>query len=306
MKNKHYFCNMTLETFSQRYHANTLPGDKALLWHIDAQRISAAQDLSATETSRIELRMIMLVKKGMLVVNMDHQNYEMTAGCFADIDGTNSVVRFVSATPGAEGYVLLFINDFIFTVFNNRPPFDVSYVDYIRKHPVAKLNERMIHTLCDAFRSLEYSFMDSDNLYRNQIINNKVLILYLEISNYHTIHQLLTPKQRSITDRRASLFNELVGLVRDHAQCEHGVEFYASALCITPQYLGKIVRETAHKSVSMMINDAVVFEIKRMLDNQSLSLQQIVSEMKFSDQAVFSKFFKRKTGMTPMQYRNSL
>lgn len=291
---------MTLQTFSQLYNTAFQSGDHAILWRVDAQSVNSIQP------EKIDLRMIMLMRKGSMQVRIDRQDYELIAGGFADIDGTNRVVKYLSATSEAEGYALLFTNDFIFNVFNNRPPFDVSYVDYVRSHPVSGLNDRITNTLWDAFRSLEYSFRDSDNIFRHQLINNKVLTIFFEISNYHVIYEALMPKSGDVTDRCSSLFNKLVVLIRDHAQCEHGVEFYASSLCITPQYLGKIVRDTVHKSASTLINDAVTSVIKKMLENQSLSLQQIVLKMNFSDQAVFTKFFKRQTGQTPMQYRNLL
>lgn len=40
--------------------------------------------------------------------------------------------------------------------------------------------------------------------------------------------------------------------------------------------------------------------------NPDLNIQDISNELNFEDQATFSRFFKRETGMTPSAYRHSL
>jgi AraC-like DNA-binding protein len=91
-----------------------------------------------------------------------------------------------------------------------------------------------------------------------------------------------------------------------NAKREHAVDFYADKLCITTQYLGRVVRNFGQDKVYNLIARAVVGEIEIMLSDSSIPLKQIATEMNFSDQSVFTKFFKRQTGMSPLQYRNSL
>jgi AraC-like DNA-binding protein len=45
----------------------------------------------------------------------------------------------------------------------------------------------------------------------------------------------------------------------------------------------------------------VMIEAKLLLNDASLSMAQIADELNFADQFVFSKFFKRITGMTRLQ-----
>ena len=47
-------------------------------------------------------------------------------------------------------------------------------------------------------------------------------------------------------------------------------------------------------------------EIELLLSDFSLSLKQVAAQMHFPDQAAFTKFYKRYTGQTPMQFRNRL
>lgn len=45
-------------------------------------------------------------------------------------------------------------------------------------------------------------------------------------------------------------------------------------------------------------------EARNLLALSEFSIQQIATELHFSDQASFSKFFKRWAGISPLEFRN--
>jgi AraC family transcriptional regulator, transcriptional activator of pobA len=65
------------------------------------------------------------------------------------------------------------------------------------------------------------------------------------------------------------------------------------------------VKEITGKTAGEIINDFVLLEAKMLLDNPSLSIAEIADELQFSDQSFFGKYFKRLTGMSPKEYRQS-
>ena len=46
-----------------------------------------------------------------------------------------------------------------------------------------------------------------------------------------------------------------------------------------------------------------ILEIKRLLVHTNLSVTEIAVRLNFPDQSYFAKFFKRETGVSPLQYR---
>jgi YesN/AraC family two-component response regulator len=48
----------------------------------------------------------------------------------------------------------------------------------------------------------------------------------------------------------------------------------------------------------------VIAEAKILLDTSSLTVGNVATELNFSNQFFFSKFFKKHTGETPFQFRN--
>jgi AraC-like DNA-binding protein len=57
------------------------------------------------------------------------------------------------------------------------------------------------------------------------------------------------------------------------------------------------------KTSSQIIKAKQVLEIKRLLVHTNLSVTEIAGQLNFPDQSYFTRFFKRETGISPLQYR---
>jgi len=83
------------------------------------------------------------------------------------------------------------------------------------------------------------------------------------------------------------------------------VKAYAVLLHITPLHLNEVVKETTGFSASHWINQEILLEAKRMLYYTSLDVKEIAYVLGYDDHAYFSRFFKKHTGMTALEFRNS-
>ena len=82
--------------------------------------------------------------------------------------------------------------------------------------------------------------------------------------------------------------------------------WYADKLCITPKYLSSVIKMTTGKTAAEWINDCVMMEIKNLLIlNKQLDVKEIASSMGFENLSSFCSYFKKHTGTTPMEFRNS-
>jgi AraC family transcriptional activator of pobA len=92
-------------------------------------------------------------------------------------------------------------------------------------------------------------------------------------------------------------------LVEENYQKNLSVNDYADKLAITPNHLTQTVNQLTGKTSSMIIKAKQVLEIKRLLVHTNLSVTEIANRLNFSDQSYFTRFFKRETGISPLQYR---
>ena len=114
--------------------------------------------------------------------------------------------------------------------------------------------------------------------------------------------QLVQPK----FTREAELNFKFQELLVQHDKVQHNLKFYADTLFITPKYLIHAIKNASGKSPGKLIDEAIVEEAKLLLKDTSLSIATVAEELHFSDQASFSKFFKKHTGITPLSYRRGI
>lgn len=85
----------------------------------------------------------------------------------------------------------------------------------------------------------------------------------------------------------------------------NNVSFYAEKLHTSSQNLNAICQKSFQKSASEVIADWIIKEIKRKLMYTSKNISDIAFDLNFKDTSNFTKFFKRHTKTTPLQYKKS-
>lgn len=83
----------------------------------------------------------------------------------------------------------------------------------------------------------------------------------------------------------------------------HKVSEFAELLHITPQNLNTICRKATGKSASQIINEHILLEAKRYILHTDNSINEIAALLSFSDTSNFVKFFKKISGLTPLNFR---
>jgi AraC-like DNA-binding protein len=107
--------------------------------------------------------------------------------------------------------------------------------------------------------------------------------------------------------RKQRQFYTFLSLLDKHITEERSVAFYAEKLCITARYLRKIIERTATgESPKELIDKRLILEIKVMLQNPDISIQEIADKLNFPDQSYLSRYFKLHTGISPSVYRSQI
>ena len=104
--------------------------------------------------------------------------------------------------------------------------------------------------------------------------------------------------------RKQILCHRFMQLVREYGTREHQIPFYVEKLCITSRYLHKITMDYLDgKTPKDVIDEQLIAEIKVLLNNPHLSITEIADQLRFADQSYLSRFFKKKTGISPKEFR---
>jgi len=139
-------------------------------------------------------------------------------------------------------------------------------------------------------QSIEYN---SDN-------QPSILRAYL----YILIYELDVIKQTITTDNKQNpLFEKFKEILSRDFLSQRSVQYYADALHVTRKYLSEVIKNNSGKTASDWIEDIVVLESKILLQNKDVTINQISDTLNFPNQSAFGRFFKKCTGISPLEYR---
>ncbi|MGM9700192.1 MAG: helix-turn-helix domain-containing protein [Prevotella sp.] len=83
------------------------------------------------------------------------------------------------------------------------------------------------------------------------------------------------------------------------------VSHYAADMHITSKYLTTIVRQMSGHTPKTLIDHYVILQLKTQLRLSRKTIKEIAWEYHFSDASFFCRYFKRHTGISPNECRES-
>ena len=102
---------------------------------------------------------------------------------------------------------------------------------------------------------------------------------------------------------RHDLFSRFCQMVEDRYQEHWDIAEYARALALTPPTLNRLCHLFAGKGALDLIQDRLILAARRHLIYTDATVEAISYGLGFHDPAYFSRFFKRRTGVAPRQFR---
>jgi AraC family transcriptional activator of pobA len=106
---------------------------------------------------------------------------------------------------------------------------------------------------------------------------------------------------RSVRNRR--MFTRFLQLVEQHLLEQWSLQQYADRLGLPTQRLNRLAREVSTLSALEVVHQRLTREACRRLIYTAAPVGTIAVELGFEDAAYFSRFFRRRTGSTPLAFR---
>ncbi len=107
---------------------------------------------------------------------------------------------------------------------------------------------------------------------------------------------------RTPVSRAEQLYLTFMDLVRSNFREQRELSFYASEMCITPKYLGKVVKDYSGHKPGDLIRDYVILEAKALLRSGQYSVKQIADMLHFVSPSFFGRYFRESVGCSPLKY----
>lgn len=285
----------------EQYISITSPGD-GFKDELIIQKIefASAKELSGQLPIRLNAYSTFVVLNGEVGIEMNCQSYRLPAGSVMEM-GIGNILEDIYVSSDFEGYYILINHDLMKEVINPIStlfPGNTIKLKYL--YPTRVLENHEQQDLLNVIHRLEKYIADKKHFYREQMIKNELGIFIMELN--YSLWKRYGGEGEDIPGYH-SLKERFRHLLHQHCKEQHEVSFYAAQLCVTPDYLSKVMRDFSGRSAAKWISHALITEAKILLRKPDMTIQTITEILHFSDQSVFGKFFKKHTGLSPMNYR---
>ena len=249
------------------------------------------------KTMKVDVDTIIFCRKGTAHIEIDLIPYEIVANTQLIIIA-GSIVHNISNSDDFKISYITFKHEVYDEATAQLEP---SFTFFLKEYPCVQLGEKRINKMNYLVEAMEDFYNEKTNCFRVKIFKNNIQSFLLDV--YDKTRTLFKIDKSEEVGRREELFIKFIHLIHKYCPQQREVGFYAEKLYITSRYLSSITQNVADKSAKYIIDKHAIQRIKIMLKYSNMSIQDISYELNFPDQSFFSRYFKKHTGMSPLEYR---
>lgn len=157
--------------------------------------------------------------------------------------------------------------------------------------------------ILNLFKSIEQECENNTDKFSQDVLIANIELLLVHIDRYYS-RQFLTRKNVS-NDTLATMET----LLNDYYEQENiqipTVQFVAEQLNLTPSYLSDLLKNLTGLTAQQHIHEKMIEKAKSLLSTTNLSVSEIAYHLGFEYPQSFNKLFKKKTSLTPLEFKNS-
>lgn len=217
----------------------------------------------------------------------------------------NQIVISSGKEDGYEGYALYFHPDFIRNYNLGNAINQYGFFSYAVSEALflSQKEKDIIGNLFDTITSELENNMDQ---FSQDVLVSQIELL-LNYSNRFYNRQFITRKiiNHEIIASLDNLLNEY--FIKDSG-LEKGlpsVQYVSSKLNLSPRYLSDMLRLLTGQNTQQYIQEKLIEQSKYLLSSSFFSVAEIAYKLGFEHPQSFSKLFKIKTSLSPLEFRQS-
>lgn len=293
-----------IKTISEFHSLRGLPGPKhPLISVIDFDDMQRTFE-PGTQGLTFDFYSISVKRGGNYRYRYGQQNYDFNKGVMFFM--APKQILQIDAEAGSEkptGWMLLVHPDFLWNTILAAGIRKYDYFDYA-VHEALFLSEDEESKIQQIIENIQQEYHTNIDRFSQSIIISQLetLLNYADrfyqrqfITRSKANHQVLEQLEKLLNDyfNTPDLFNK--GLPT--------VQYISSQLHISASYLRSLLKILTAQNTQQFIHQKVVALAKEKLSTTDLTVSEIAYELGFEHSQSFNKFFKKKTDITPTEFR---
>jgi AraC-like DNA-binding protein len=228
---------------------------------------------------------------------IDSNNYKIEPPCIFFM--TPGQTHKLELSKDIDGYIFLFARDFYLLNQSNKN----KLLSFPFFHSVTRQNPPLLLINNDDNLFLKNLFIRGANYVKNNSATDEIIRSLLDLILL-TCTQLYPKEYSVIPNNKGHItVKKFMLLIEENYEQNLKVNDYANMLSITANHLTQLVKQITGKTTNEILQEKNILEIKRLLLYTNLTVTEIAAQMNFADQSYLTKYFKKCTGQTPIQYR---
>lgn len=250
------------------------------------------QDVIVSQPVRLEYDLWLVVKRGSVRIASDIVVVDIPASSFSVLGG-GKILEVSDISDDFEADIFLlsekFQNDLGINEF-------LSLKLRFHLSPTILLDKESMEAVEEYRRMAARIIGLKDNPHRWESLLNLTKAFYYGGGYYFFQGEARPSKDDSTLTR-------FLTLAEKHAGSQRETDYYADRLCLTSKYLSRLIKQKTGRTAKEIILNYVSLQARTMLIGTDLTVQQISDALNFPSQSVFGKFFKKRNGLSPREYR---
>lgn len=260
------------------------------------ERLSFKDEFSFTTPHMLKFYTLLLVTEGEYKHVLDNKTYRIKAGDLFIIC-PNILHNFIDL-EGFDGYIITFseqfLRDFIIA-FNPMIRYELLYGFYFVRQ--LQLEARAVEQFITIYNVLLLEITNEYDKSQKVILKNLLSVILHHICREFKKHDAIR------LEKHDQIFLDFMRELTMEVNSKHNVKYYADKLNIGIRTFQNAVKKNMNMTPKQTIDDYLIIECKRQLLSSDYLIQDIAYNLGFDDPSVFSKFFKKIVGISPIDFR---
>ena len=240
-------------------------------------------------------------------IKYGQQEYDFDEGImfFISPGQVFSIEAEPDASPDKSGWMLLVHPDFLWNTPLAKSIQQYAYFDYT-VHEALFLSKKEEKSMLGIIKNIRQEYHANIDTFSQSIIISQIETL-LNYANRFYQRQFITREiiNHRVLDRLEELLNTYF---RQDDLISKGlptIPYVSDQLNLSPNYLSSLLKVLTGQSTQQHIHDKLIDLAKERLSTTELSISEIAYELGFDYPQSFSKLFKTKTNLSPLEFRRS-
>jgi AraC-like DNA-binding protein len=204
-----------------------------------------------------------------------------------------------------SGWMLLIHPDFLWNTSLAKKIKHYEYFSY-SVHEALHLSDKEETMLTGIMQNIANEYHSNIDTFSQDVIIAQIELLLAYSDRFYN-RQFIT---RKIANHK--ILNRLEDILNDYFNGDDleknglpTVQYIANTLNVSPNYLSVMLKLQTGKSTQQHIHDRLIENAKEKLSTSDLSVSEIAYALGFEHSQSFSKLFKSKTSLSPIEFRNT-